>query len=196
MSGIIHVGAHRGEEVDSYLAWGLKPVLCFEPQQLNRPEWQGGDVRFVPLALGDRTGTMELRVPRHLHDSRQRDTQSASALPLIDWRACDIGWTPPTDYDIERVSVFRFDEWANVTGLDVGVYDHLAIDVQGMELQVLRGFGVALNLMNEVIVECSEEPIYEGGASAGEVRDHLAGFGLRQVTAIPVHGDVLFRRFV
>ena len=31
ITGIVHVGAHYGEEIPSYLEQGIKKIVCFEP---------------------------------------------------------------------------------------------------------------------------------------------------------------------
>jgi len=187
MKGVVHVGAHKGEEIDDYLRDGRSPIVCFEPLPFEHPY-------TVNVALGDQSGRMTLRVPRHLHDSDQLDTQSASGLRLIPERARAIGWTPTVDPVEHEVRVVRFDSWAENHGFTRGSCDLLVIDVQGMELQVLRGFGDHLKDFQEIIVECSEPALYEGGASASEVVRFLREQGFTQMSPVVAHGDIRFTR--
>lgn len=190
MNGVVHVGAHRGEEVPGYLAEGRSPIICFEPQYLDFPH---KDVTVVYSALGNLDGLMTLRIPRHLHDQDELDTQSASGLVLIPDRARANGWTP-TECVKQTVPVIRFDSWAEHVGFNSGSCSLLAIDVQGMELQVLIGFGEYLKGFSEIIAECSELPLYEGGAYTNQVARYVADCGFTQVSPTVRHGDVKFIR--
>lgn len=189
-NGVVHVGAHKGEEISSYLAEARSPIICFEPQPLH---WTAvGEVKNVCLALSDRIGILSMRVPHHLQ-GEERDTMSASGLPLIPENAVANGWTP-TPWDSLTVPVTRFDEWADDAKFSDGSCSSLFIDVQGMELQVLIGFGKYLNGFNEIVVECSNPPLYLGGAKAEEVASYICSFGFEQVTPILQHGDIRFTK--
>lgn len=189
MNGVVHVGSHIGQEVPMYIEQGRSPIICFEPQPLiwNHPE----TVILVRTALGDESGELEMRIPHHLHDTPERDTQSASGLPLIHEMAISIGWTP-TPFDTIQVPITRFDIWAKENEFENGSYSFLVIDVQGMELQVLKGFGKYLSGFNEIKIECSHPAIYENGADAVEVVDFLTNNGFYQASEMLAHGDIQF----
>jgi len=81
----------------------------------------------------------------------------------------------------------------------------LKIDVQGYELEVLRGGTRVLQGVDEVFVECSFVELYTGQALAGELIAHLwsEGFRLAGVFGIKrdiagqcLQADVLFQRSV
>src|SRR5208282_2984846 len=185
MNGVVHVGAHKGEEVPMYLSEGRSPIICFEPQNFGGKAFQ--------VALGDYDGTMTLRIPHHLHETNERDTMSASGLPVIPENAIANGWTP-TPCDEIKVPVRRFDNWAASSGFQRGSCSLLVIDVQGMELQVLEGFGSHLNEFSNLKVECSEPSLYEGGASGMEVVKFLESHKFVKESPVLRHGDVHFRR--
>ena len=191
MNGVIHVGAHKGEEVPGYLAARRSPILCFEPQNLSwRPP---SGVQLVSLALADCSGTMTLRIPHHLHDALEMDTQSASGLPLIPEHAIANGWTP-VPCDFLEVPAERFDRWAAREGFRHGACSLLVIDVQGMELQVLQGFGEYLDDFDELRIECSSPPLYEGGAAAQQIVDFLEKRGFVADSPVLRHGDIHFTK--
>jgi hypothetical protein len=79
----------------------------------------------------------------------------------------------------------------------------LKIDVQGFELEVLRGAGDGLSRVDEVLVEASFVELYTGQALADEVVQYLAEHGLRLVDVLGIvravdgtalQADLLFRR--
>ena len=80
---------------------------------------------------------------------------------------------------------------------------YFKIDVQGFELQVLRGTGEGLRVVDEIFVECSFVELYDGQALADDVVCFLreAGFRLVGVHGLAVaadgsslQADFLFRR--
>lgn len=187
MRGVVHVGAHKGEEVAQYLAEGRSPIICFEPQSLGWKKPEG--VLLVPMALSDRSGLMDLKVPQHLNG--EPDTMSATGLFLDCEAARSIGWTPTKCHALQIPAV-RFDDWS---GRNLAWQcSLLVIDVQGMELQVLIGIGQYLSYFVEAIIECSSPAVYEGGADANEVVDYMNEFGFDVTTPIVPHGDIHFRR--
>lgn len=191
MKGVVHVGAHRGEEVPGYIEEGRSPIICFEPQILD--SYQSDKVAYHRCALGYQSGQYEFRVPHHLTEAEGMDTQSASLLPVIEERAIENGWTP-TKCEKISVPVLRFDEWAPLYDFVDGSCSLLKIDVQGYELQVLWGFGEYLKGFTNVVVECSNPNIYEGGYSAVDVCSFLRSKGFQRMSEIVRHGDVSFMR--
>jgi len=198
-NGVIHVGAHKGEEVPQYLAKGRSPIILFEPQEIwDAPE----GVLLIHCALSDRGGwRMLLDVPYHLQ-GEGLDTQSATGLPLIHERAIANGWTPSPKHEYIDVPVERFDEWVSPLGWERrfgclrGSCSLLVIDVQGMELQVLKGFGDYLYDFHELQIECSSPALYEGGADAREVVSYLRDRGFAAASPILQHGDICFVRTI
>jgi hypothetical protein len=118
---------------------------------------------------------------------------SASGLELIPENAIANGWTP-TQCDIKRVSIRRFEDWAKDTEFTRGSCSLLVIDVQGMEGAVLEGFGDYLNDFTEMKIECSHPPLYKGGADASLVIAYLAQYGFVATTPILRHGDIHFKK--
>lgn len=190
-NGVVHVGAHKGEEVPEYLAQGRSPIVCFEPQPLRWVPPAG--VQLVRIALSDVAGALEMRIPHHWHTTIERDTMSASGLPLIPERAIANGWTP-TPWDTLTVPMRRFDVWADENSFISGSCTVLYIDVQGMELQVLKGFGAYLKDFQEMIIECSSPPLYGGGADANEVIEFLCTLDFTATTPVLRHGDIRFKK--
>jgi len=164
--------------IEHYLALGAQRVLAFEPLYSAyaelRERW-GVDprVRLSNLALSNQSGYGELLVT-------QGDGQGSSLL----------AGAPAHDYQIvdrQVCELARYDVIAEGTG-----YNTLVVDVQGHELEVLQGFGAALLDFDYLNIECSEQPIYQGGACAQQIVDYLANLGYEQDSPICPHDDVMF----
>jgi hypothetical protein len=190
-NGVVHVGAHCGEEVPEYLAQGRSPILLFEPQSLG---WEApAGVQLVSQALSHSDRGLILQIPHHLHDPSQLDTMSASCLSINAAEARKIGWTDrPCRY--RYIQPVRFDHWAAENWFRGRLHSLLVVDVQGMELQVLKGFGSYLDGFRNLLIECSETPIYRHSDTAAEVCSFLSERGFLRTSPILPHGDVTFIR--
>jgi len=189
--GVIHVGSNDGAEIAWYRQAGCKPILCFEPHPdaLARAaaRWKGTkDVLFAPVALGEENGRLEFWVPAD-GDDEKTSRYRPIPTPGHDWT------TVPAGHSIS-VPVMRFDSWAMTARPGLGCYNTLVVDVQGMELEVLRGFGTCLNYLDYLCIELSAAPVYEGEAPAARVIEYLDGWGFHPLTEVQEHDDVLFSR--
>ena len=193
--GIIHVGAGDGYEIDWYMKLGIKHILALEPERESysklKQKFQGvSGVSLSDMALGDgdRATVGILRVP-------PKDTGGSTLLTELPHGPLVSGVT----YDYSERQEVTVTTFARLVALfpDViwpGNYNCLVIDVQGMELQVLKGFGSYLNGMDCLNIECSEVPIYAGEAPASEVVAWLGERGFDAITPIEPHNDILFVR--
>jgi len=118
-------------------------------------------VTFAESALGNRNGT--LRFFRSSYDL------ASSALPSVGTKATE---------EIE-VAVGRLDTLLTPEALRPPVL--LKLDLQGYELEALRGATALLPLVQHILLEIAFESAYVGEASFGELYEFLrdAGFSFR-----------------
>jgi FkbM family methyltransferase len=195
---VIDVGAHAGE-----FASGIRTVLpdctlyCFEPQpqpfaRLEHRFRRDATVHTFNLALGSAPGETVL------HQSSF--TKASSLLPMADLHRQAYAWSAGGS-DI----TVRVDTLDNVLPRDVERAVLLKLDVQGFELEVLRGASANLARTDYVLVETSVGgTLYEGEATFGEVHALLVQAGFRYAgvwdqmndprTDAPLQIDALFVR--
>lgn len=171
LHGVVHVGANDGYEVPFYKVLRLK-IMAFEPLPHAFAKLQARRCECYRMALGNINGTVLLNVSKG-------DGQGSSCLDEL-----------RGDYTIEDTIEVPMKRLADLI-IDPA-HDTLVVDVQGMELDVLRGADDKLRQFKYLNIECSEKPIYAGGASADEVIAYLAKFGFVQVTPTVEHNDILF----
>ncbi len=191
---VLDVGASRGQfALFAATRFPSAKIVCFEPlpqpQQMLR-DVLGDRVELVPAAAGAEKGTALLNV------SAQDD--SSSLLPISPRQVAAFPGThrvASTEVEVRTL--------ADTLSADLPAPRLLKIDVQGLELEVLRGAGAALALIDEVFVECSFTELYEGQPLADEIIAFLLEWSLRLVDVVgivrgadgaAVQADLLFRR--
>jgi FkbM family methyltransferase len=185
---VIDVGANRGQfALVARERWPAARLVCFEP--LSQPlavlrRMLGDDhaVEIVEAAVTTAPGMATIHV--------SRNDDSSSLLPITEYQATTFPGT-------EEVATMQ----VPTTSLDRhfhGGFDRpalLKLDVQGFELEVLRGAASTLSAVDVVLVECSFGEFYSGQATADEVIRflHEHGFSLSAGTApsIDRHGVIL-----
>jgi FkbM family methyltransferase len=189
IKGIIHIGANDGKEIAWYVTKNYRPILAFEPHpeafaELKKHYWN--HALLWNLALGSENDNLELFIPE------DNDTEKSSKYKAIPTKGHD--WTNINIGSSIKVPVLRFDAWIHKGGMDLSPFNVVVIDVQGMELEVLEGFGIYLDKFEFLAVECSRVPVYDGEPSAQNVINWLNKRNFMAISPIEDHGDIFFRR--
>ena len=140
IDGIIHVGAHFGEEHITYKRMGIKNIVYFEPVKKTfkvLKERIGHDCeKLYNFALGNENKEIDMFIEK------------------IDHYGCSSILQPSSNYshipfsEKETVMMKRLDD----VGLD-NCYNFLNIDVQGYELEVLKGSKDTLSSIDYIMCE-------------------------------------------
>jgi FkbM family methyltransferase len=197
VSVVVDVGANKGQF--SLLArqrWPQAFIYAFEPLDAAAASYRAvftrdALTRLQQSAVGDVPGKADL------HISRRQD--SSSLLPVGELQNRIFPGTEETG--TVSVPVVRLQDVLRRE--DLGEAALLKIDVQGYELQVLKGAGELLRQFKYVYAECSSLELYTGQALAHEVSAHLDSSGFRLLNAFNattnargdvVQADYLFER--
>jgi len=172
--GVVHAGGHHGQEVRFYQKiLDAKRVLLFEPNPtafdvLKR--WASESVVCEQLALGDTEGTVRLNL-----ENANKGMSSSILRPKLHLERWP--WIPfAGSIDVPQTTLDRyFEEHAGAEQ-----YNLFVIDVQGYELQVLKGAAKTLHCFAALVVEVNREELYEGCAMVNEVDAFLADFGFER----------------
>jgi FkbM family methyltransferase len=188
--GIIHIGAHEGQEITQYSEMGVERVLFIEAnpevyQRLaERIDGMNG-VIAVQCAVSDFNGTICLHVTSN--------NQSSSVLPLK--RHQDI-YPSITEVSTVEVPCRTLDTLLAELKLDPAWYNIINIDIQGAELLALKGSQETLSHIEAINSEVNYEELYEGCARIWEIDAFLDTWGFERVaTVTPYHpswGDGLY----
>jgi FkbM family methyltransferase len=182
--GIVHVGAHYGQEGAAYASLGVSQLCWIEPQSYAFARLAANAAPGAVLlncALGERAGTRDLY-------SSANEGQSSSLLPpkLHLQEHPDVCFTGR-----EQVLVRRLADLP----LDFRQFNLLVMDVQGAELEVLKGGESVLHFFDYIIAEVQNIELYENCALLPVLDSWLANQGFVR-DAVEWHtgswGDALY----
>jgi FkbM family methyltransferase len=174
---IVEAGAHHGHDTVQFARlWPKSEIHAFEPvreayEWLVRNTARYPNVRTYPLALGGSEGVLPMWISDPEHDYSSSLLEPARHLdefPQVSFTA-----TRPTE-------VTTLEAWAEREG--VGRIDAMWLDLQGAELDALKGAGRILETTKAMILEVSTVELYKGAPLWPEVKAWLAehGFELAQ----------------
>jgi FkbM family methyltransferase len=193
---IIDVGANKGQfSLIARIFDPTVPIEAFEPQPEEASIYRkifrlDPYVKLHEVALGGKPGKSDL------HISRRRD--SSSLLPIGELQAKLFENTE--EIGTHQVQVLTLDEFSSAWADSQRML--LKLDVQGFELEVLRGAESFLRRCAYVYAECSEVALYTGQALFPEVKLFLGARGFRHVQSFNeqysngslIQADHLFER--
>lgn len=172
VKGVIHIGAHFGQELSSYENLNIKNVMFFEPLPYTferlKSNTQGKNVTLVNTALGNMVGEIEMNV------ETVNEGQSSSILePHI---------------HLQQYPHIRFNDKIKVkiTKLDTFIeekekYNFINVDVQGYELEVFKGSSEFLNHIDYIMTEVNRDEVYKNCVRIEELDNFLSNYNFVRV---------------
>lgn len=172
LTGVVHVGAHKGQEVPYYRAAGFDRIVLVEPNPARWPSLThlGSDVTVHPCAAGP-SGRATLHITPY-------DEQSSLLRPLRKEVVRRV------EVDVRPLADLQDD--CNVA----------VLDIQGGELDALAT--ADLDRLDLVVVECCTKARYQGAATTDAVDAHMTAAGWQLAGRFahrhPDLSDVAWRR--
>lgn len=166
--GVIHVGAHWGEEVEIYRGNGFRNCAFIEPckdayEHLLKATAGYDWAKTFNVACGSKIFETEIHVETRNNGQSNSILKPANHLKYYP----DIKF-----YGKETITVVPLD----TLGLNDGKYNMLNMDVQGYELEVLKGATETIKNIDVVYTEVNSEEIYEDCAKVDELDAFLSDF--------------------
>ena len=171
ITGVIHIGAHFGEENGVYNQLKIKNRTYFEPNSKNFDILKqniGGKYNLINKALGNENKKMTMFV--ETANSGQSNSLLKPFLHLYQYPHIQFSET-------EEVDMVRMDDM----GLDLSDYNFINIDVQGYELEVFKGAEKTLNGIDYIMSEINRDEVYENCARIEELINFLSPYGFKLV---------------
>ena len=162
IKGVLHIGAFIGEELTAYRKLGLTNTILFEPQkhlcEMVQAKCGNGEQVFN-LALGSHPHQSEMFISKTDGGIYQGSGASSSLLKPKK----HLTEHPHISFDnTELVTVECLDTVMEQNNLNTSEYNFLNIDVQGYELEVLKGATKTLENVDAMILAINRDEMYEG----------------------------------
>ena len=171
IKGVLHIGAHFGEENNVYNQIGIKKRIFFEPLSSNftrLKENLGEEYSLIKKALGNENKEISMFV------EKANSGQSSSLLKPV----LHLTQYPHITFDdTEVVEMVRLDD----SGIDLEGYNFINIDVQGYELEVFKGAEKTLENVDYIMSEINRDEVYENCARIEQLIEFLKPYGFEFV---------------
>jgi FkbM family methyltransferase len=171
--GVIHIGAHHGEELFNYIEQNIQSIILFEPLEENFKHIKekiskinsSSSIEIHQVALGNSTGIISMNLSSN-------DLESSSILkPKLHLIQHDHVKFEGT----EQVKIDKLDNY------NLKNFNFLNIDVQGYELEVLKGAENTLDFIDYIYCEVNRDEVYENNAKIEDIDFYLSFYNFKRV---------------
>ncbi len=171
IKGVIHIGGHHGQEFKTYVENNISNVMFFEPVPTTfkiLKENIGDKAILHNVALGNENKKIEMYI------ETANQGQSSSILePGIHTRQY-----PHITFDNKlEVDMVRLDDFIE----ESTTYNFINIDVQGYELEVMKGAINTLKNVDYIMSEVNRDEVYINCSKVEELDSFLSNFGFNRV---------------
>jgi FkbM family methyltransferase len=171
IKGVLHIGAHFGQEYQIYDKLSIKNVMFFEPIPITFAKLKenvGDKAILVNKALGNNIGTVEMNV-----ETANQGQSSSILKPDLHL----LQYPHIIFHDKINVEMTKLDEFLDFKSK----YNMINIDVQGYELEVFKGGKEFLNHIDYVMTEVNRAEVYKGCPMVENIDEYLGIYGFRRV---------------
>jgi FkbM family methyltransferase len=192
INGALHIGAHHGQEVAVYRALQI-PSILFEPHPdsykiLTYKFDSATDVVLENVALGPEQCTKTMYC--------ETANQAMSCSLLKPQKHLD--YYPHIKFESEKIiNQNTLDNYVQEKNVNLNVYNFINMDVQGYELEVLKGSHNTLKLVDHIMTEINFEHLYENCVLADDLDSFLNQFGFKRLFTAPTEygwGDAFYSK--
>jgi len=187
INNLVQVGAHFGQEIKYFEQYNFENIYLFEPNQqavqvLESKVINLKNIKIFPYALGNvnEVGSM--------YYSIENDGQSSSLLEpeLHKIIQPSINFNEKVLIDIKKFN-----------DLGINNIDFLIMDVQGFELEVIKGFEKKLDDLKFIYTEVNRDNLYKENVLVRDLDSYLLAKGFIRIwtswrTADMPWGDALY----
>ena len=183
IKGIIHIGAHELEELPDYLRKKIRKIIWIEanPKKsslIKKRLYMHKEMIFGNFAAGSKTSKQIFNIANN--------GVSSSLLKLGSHKKLykDIFYTSQIEVD-----VVPFDDWANEIQIEKKIYNFLNIDIQGYELEALKGLPDQLSYLDYIYLEINFSELYKKCSQVKDIDRFLEKYSFKRVGTYKQNSD-------
>jgi FkbM family methyltransferase len=167
--GVLHIGAHHGQEYSTYKRLNISPIVFVEalPHTYNiLTQNVGPECICINVAIGNHEGVVSMYV-----DEANTGGSSSVLKPKIHLQQYPhIQFPYQVDVPITKIDT-----------LDLPLCNFINMDIQGYELEALKGAAIYLNTVDYLMLEINRAEVYENCAQIEQVDQYLLQYGFIRV---------------
>ena len=174
IKGVIHIGAHYGQEYEIYQKYQIANLVFFEPLSQNfsiLKSHVGSNAKLFQKALGNENRQVKMYVEtanNGMSSSILKPKKHLEQYPNIVFDRSEI------------VELVRLDDILE----DKDQYNLITIDVQGYELEVFKGGQETLKNIDYIITEVNRDELYENCAQVEQLDEFLGNLNFQRVETL------------
>jgi len=168
ITGVIHIGAHFGEEHSTYKSLDINNIVYFEPvkKTFEVLKERVTDAKLYNYALGNENKMVEMYIEE------------------IDVYGCSSILKPSSNYNSVSFSSNELVEMKRLDDFNFNSFNLLNIDVQGYEYEVLKGAEKTLKNVDYILCEInkvttSKQLDYIGSTTIDKIIELLTPYGFK-----------------
>ena len=141
INSLVHIGGHKGQEVNSYKSLDLDKVIIFEPVNEFADEIETKIINLPNFVL-HRCALGNENSEKLIYIADEGKDDNSGSTSLKEPRKSNINFSTTQLIEVKKYSSFKY------SNIDIAV-----LDTQGYELEVLEGFENLINTFKFLIVE-------------------------------------------
>ena len=161
--GVIHIGAHYGDEYEKFCGVGVRNFLMFEPHPDNfrklKEHIDGVDTSELNVVLENVALGYRKKEDCMMYVETVNKGMSCSLLKPMKHLELYPHITFDSTIEVNQTSL---DQYFEESDLSIDDFNMINIDVQGYELEVFKGSLESLNNIEYIMTEVNLDELYEG----------------------------------
>ena len=175
VTGIIHIGAHNLEELSDYLKGNVDRIVWIEANPEKYAFIESKLMKFKHMKLGKfAAGSKDSYLPLNLANNGQ--SSSLLDLGTHKYSYPNINYTSQIEVEVKTL-----DKWINDNVYNKDLFNFINIDIQGYELEALRGMTNHLRIADYIYIEVNFEQVYKGCSELKDIDKFLIQYGFSRV---------------
>ncbi len=178
IKGIIHIGAHEAEELSQYVSAGITNVLWVEANPNKQKIIEEKISSFPNMKLGQFAATSVSGGTGKLNISNNGQSSS-----LLNFGTHALEYPHIKYVDEREVPLITVDDWIHNLEIkeNINIYNFINLDIQGYELNALKGMSKQLQKVDYVYSEINISEVYQECPMVEEIDQFLLDFNFKRV---------------
>jgi len=174
--GILHVGAHEMEEASDYTKYHIENII-----------WVEGNPELVESGLSKISNTEGQTLLHGLVYSEDdidiefKITNNSQSSSILDFGKHQDYHPHVSFVKSIQLKTTRIDSLLKKNNINPGQFDFVNLDIQGVELQALKGFGEYLDSVKYIYTEVNTGEVYINNDSIDQMDKFLGDLGFSRV---------------